>query len=87
MDADLLPAKFTGHVLFSQARNALRDCGIFKDWFTSAGDPLDETAEDMLSEAVLALLEGRDPVQAAREYLAPRPASAATRSGSLVART
>ena len=57
-----MPSLHEGHVLFEQAR---RIVGPKRSSLVSLHDPLHE---DMLSEATLALLEGRDPRAAIRAF-------------------
>ena len=57
-----MPGLHIGHDLFEQAR---RIVGPRKTSLTQLDDPLHD---DLLSEATLAILEGRDPVEAVRRY-------------------
>ena len=57
-----VPGLHLGHRLFEQAR---RIVGERRTSLTTLHDPLHD---DLLSEATLALLEGRDPVEAIRRY-------------------
>jgi hypothetical protein len=57
-----VPALHLGHHLFEEAR---RIVGHRHSTLASLHDPLHD---DLLSEATLALLEGRDPVEAVRRY-------------------
>ncbi len=57
-----VPSLHEGHVLFEVARRVV---GPRRSTLTSLHDPLHD---DLLSEATLALLEGRDPGEAARAY-------------------
>jgi hypothetical protein len=59
-----IPCLHLGHELFEQARRVV---GPKRTSLVSLHDPLHE---DLLSEATLALLEGRDPSEAARAYRA-----------------
>jgi hypothetical protein len=57
-----MPGLHIGHDLFEQAR---RIVGPRKTSLVELHDPL---YDDLLSEATLAILEGRDPVEAVRSY-------------------
>jgi hypothetical protein len=57
-----VPAMHIGHDLFEEAR---RIVGPRRTSLTTLYDPL---YDDLLSEATLALIEGRDPVSAIRHY-------------------
>jgi hypothetical protein len=57
-----VPGLHVGHRLFEEAR---RIVGQRHSTLTTLHDPLHD---DLLSEATLALLEGRDPVDAIRRY-------------------
>jgi hypothetical protein len=57
-----IPGLHLGHDLFERAR---RIVGPKQSTLATLHDPLHE---DLLSEATLALLEGRDPADAVREY-------------------
>ena len=57
-----VPGLHLGHDLFEQAR---RIVGPRRTGLTTLYDPL---YDDLLSEATLALLEGRDPADAIRHY-------------------
>ena len=57
-----VPAMHIGHDLFEEAR---RIVGPRRTSLTTLYDPL---YDDLLSEATLALLEGRDPTSAIRHY-------------------
>lgn len=59
-----LPAPFLGHPLFDAARAIV---GMDRGTLTMLHDPL---REDLLSEAVVALVEGRDPSEAVRRFRA-----------------
>jgi hypothetical protein len=59
-----LPVVFTGHPIFEQARAIV---GPDKSGFTVLLDPLNE---DLMSVAVVALIEGTDPVAAVRRFRA-----------------
>jgi hypothetical protein len=63
VDRTTLPDPYQGHVLFDAA-HAL----VGRVWY---GDTMyDPLKEDAMSEAILAMLEGRDPREAVRHYLA-----------------
>jgi hypothetical protein len=57
-----VPGLHVGHLLFEEAR---RIVGQRRSTLATLHDPLHD---DLLSEATLALLEGRDPVDAIRRY-------------------
>ena len=57
-----VPGLHLGHHLFEEAR---RIVGQRRSTLTALHDPLHD---DVLSEATLALLEGRDPIEAIRRY-------------------
>lgn len=57
-----IPGLHLGHDLFEQARRVV---GQRRTTLIALHDPLHD---DLLSEATLALLEGRDPVEAIRRY-------------------
>ena len=57
-----LPRSYTGDAVFEEARKVLR--------FDRPGD----LEDDILGEAVLAIVEGRDPQAAVRRYLAQEKA-------------
>ena len=62
----VIPPKHTGHALFDEAR---RLTGITRDERSKTLMRRDDAMrDDCLSEAVLAILEGRDPVEASRQF-------------------
>lgn len=66
LDVSPLPAAHTGHQLFDAARAAV---GPLRSRGAQLAFPEELDWEDAVSEAVLALLEGGDPVAAATAYL------------------
>jgi hypothetical protein len=63
-----VPPSHTEHPLFDAAWQVLHQIGVRRDsHLVTIRDP---RWEDACSEAVLALIEGRDPAAAAREVLA-----------------